>query len=794
MRQALRRIRARPIGSLAVVLIMALGIGANTAMFSTLDSVVFDPLPYPGEGGLVWVWGRSPEGQPNTLSALAYLDYRREAASFEHLAAFLTFPEEWVVSGDGDPEVLVGLQASWNLLETLGLSPVIGRGFQPADEGLLSSPVVLITEGLWERRYNRDPSIIGRILPLGDASSVIVGVAPSELDLLAGVDVWRPLRLDNPMTVGRGNNNFNVLGRLRPDVASQVADAEMKAIAAGMAEEFPDSHEGWSVSLQPLHELMVGGVKGMMYLLTGAVCLVLLVVCGNLAAILLAQAAGREGEVAVRTALGASRGRLFRQFLAESSVLAVGGGLGGLLLAAGIMKGVQLIGPAYVPRLNEIWIDGGSLLITGFLTLAAALAFGIIPAFFFSGHQFIQSLKGTGRSAGLPGTGRLLGGLVVAQSATSLVLLLCAGLLLRSFQALGEVDPGFEVDGLVMAEVRLPVRPYGEDLPTDVFWDGIVESVRAIPGVEEASVTSALPVVGGFGPWNTLWAEGHEPESSAERQRAIRRLAAPGYFEAMGIPVIQGRGFSGEDGFGGRKVAVVSERMAEAFFPGESPIGKGLILWESRWEVIGMVGDVRMGGLGRDLFPTFYLGLRQMAAVGGGHLVLRSNLPSGSLMPAVREAVRAAEPGAAVADPMRMESVISSALHPERFRTLVLTAFAGASLLLVALGLYGVLGYSVSLRRKELGLRLALGATGGDLIRSTLRKGLSYSLAGIGLGVAGGVGITQLMEGMLFGVTTLDPITFLLGPAALLAVAFLASLGPALKTSATDPVESLSCE
>lgn len=791
VRQALRNLRGRPLSSAVVVLVLGLGIGANTTMFSTLDSVLFDPLPFPGAGDLVWVWGRSPEGRPNTLSALSYLDYRQESASFEGMAAFLTFPEEWVVSEDGDPEVLVGLQASWNLLETLGLSPVTGRGFQPADENLSSPPVVMISEGLWGRRYDRDPAIIGTSLPLGDASCLIAGVVPKELDLLATADLWRPIRLDDPMARGRGNNNFNVFGRLQPGVAIQAADAEMKSIAAGMAAEFPESQNGWSVSLQPLQELIVGGVQGMMYLLTGAVGLVLLVACGNLAALLLARAAGRGGEVAVRTALGASRSQLFRQFLAESSVLAAAGGLVGLLIAGSLLRAIQLFGPAHVPRLGEIGLDTGSLAFTAILTLATASVFGLIPALFFSRHDILESLKGTGRSGGLRGTGRLLGGLVVAQSAISLVLILAAGLLVRSLQQLRDVDPGFQAEDLVTAEVRLPARPYGEDLPTEPYWEGILESVRSIPGVEKASLTSSLPVVGGFGPWNTLWAEGRQPENGSDRQGAIRRLAAPEYFQAMGIPLLRGRGFTDLDGLAGPRVTVISESMADLFFPGQDAVGKGIILWESRWEVVGVAGDVRMGGLGRDIFPTFYLPVRQVAVAAGGNLVLRTRLAPAALASVLKESVRASEPGAAVTVPVEMRSMISSALGPERFRTLLLSSFAGVALLLVALGLYGVLGYSVNMRRRELGLRLALGATGGDLVRLTLEKGLSYALAGIGLGVAGGLGIAQMMEAMLFGVSALDPVTFLLGPAVLLGVAFLASLGPALKTSVADPVESL---
>lgn len=795
LRLALRSLRTRPLFFFIVLATLAVGIGANAAMFSVVDSVLLEPLHYPSADRLVWVSGRTPEGRPNTISALNYLDYRESATSFDELAAYLAFADQYVVTGPGEPEVLVGTRASWNLFRALGLAPVLGRDFTPADETPSSAAVVVISRGLWQRRFGGAPDVVGRTLALDGTPYEVVGVMPEAADRPADAELWRPMRLSDPVAQGRGNDNFRVFGRLRDGMTLERAEGEMQAVAAGIAERFPDVFHGWTVSLEPLQDVVVGDVRAILWLLMSAVVLVLLIACANLAALMLARAATREREVALRFALGASGSRVVRQLLTESVTVAVTGGMLGFLFAWGALEALRTLGAGSLPRLGEVGLDGSAVAFTAFVSLLTGVLLGMAPALRTRRAALADCFTGGSGSRLGPGGRRLQAALVVGQVALSLALLAGAGLLLRSFQQLRRVELGFQPTRVLTSAVRLPREAYREDRPTTLFWNDALERIRALPGVQAASITTQLPVDAGFGPWNYVHAEGREPSVPAERRAAVRRFVAPGYFGTMNIPLMQGRDLTAHDVTGTTPVTVISQRAAEELWPGEDPLGRGLMLWDTRWEVVGVVGDVRLGDLSRDHFPTFYLALRQVPQSGhAATLVVRAAGNPTALAAALRQAVRAVEPDAAMVGVATMASLVSASLATERLRTLLLGSFAGAALLLAALGLYGVLAYFVGERTHELGVRMALGANRINVLNCVLRRGLGLAAIGIAIGVAIAAVGSQVMRRMLFGVTALDPTTFAVTVAVLCVVSFLAAFVPAWRATQLHPASCMRAE
>jgi predicted permease len=795
LRFAFRSMVRRPLFSLLVVLILGVGLGANAAMFSVVDSVLLEPLPYPEADRLAWMWGRTPTGSRNTISAVDYMDYRASNTAFEELAAYYTFPERYVITGGDEPEVVLGTQATWNTFRALRVDPVIGRGFMVEDEQPGGGEPIVLDYGLWQSRFGGDPGIIGQVLVLDENPYEVVGVMPAGFAFPSWAQLWRPMRMTDPAAQGRGNNNFLIFGRLNPGVTLERAEAEMVSIAGGIAEAYPDVKQGWSVSLVSLHEVFVGGVRGVLWLLLGAVGLVLLVACANVAALLLARAAGREGEVAVRVALGASRGRIARQVLTESVVLALVGGVLGVALAYGALRALGDLGAGSLPRLAGVGVDGTALLFTFVISVATGLLFGLAPAFQAPQLDLVQSLKeghrGQRRAGGLGAQNML----VVGQVALSLMLLVGSGLLIRSFLQLRQEDLGFEPQGVVAAQVRLP-RTYGAERPIQPFYDAVLERIRALPGVEAAGAITNLPVIGGFGPWNYVHAEGQPPATPAERRGAVRRVVDPGYFEAMGIPLLSGRTFLQSDVPNAPPVMIISRRMAEEFFPGLDPVGRQIVLPFDppiHVQVVGVVGDVRLGSLGTETRATMYWSLTQRGR-STMNMVVRTQGDPATLATALRAAIWSVDPDVPISSLRTITSVVSASLAQNRFRTLLLGAFAGVALLLAALGLYGVLSQLVGRRTHELGVRMALGADSARLLRWVLRYGMT--LAGIGLvfGLAGAVATTRLARGVLFGVQPLDPFTFVATSACLAVVALAAAAVPAWRATRVDPVESLKSE
>ncbi len=778
VRYALRSMARRPLFSLVLVSILSLGLGANAAMFSVVDSVLLEPLPYPEADQLVWVRSLTPEGNPNSVAAEDWSDYRDGSAAIEHLAAYGLFPEDLVITGADEPEVLTGAAVSTNFFRTFGVDAAIGRTFVEEDAEAAGGDPIVLSHGLWERRFGGDPDILG---------------------LPSWAEVWRPFRMTERMAQGRGNNNFFVVGRLNPGATVEEADAEIKVIAASIATDYPDAKQDWSAQVMPMLDVFVGDVRGVLWMLLGAVGLALLIACANVAALLLARATRRQGEMAIRVAMGASRSRIVRQMLTESTITALAGGLLGLGVAYAALKAMSSLGGGSLPRLAFVEMDATALVFTLVVSLATGVLFGIAPAIRAPRLQLAESLKEGGRGLRHAGSLRLQSGLVIGQVALSLVLLVGSGLLIRSFLEMQKEELGFDPHGVVVAKIQLPRAVYGDERPTHDFYNALLEDVRTLPGVEGAGVTTRIPVTGGRGPWNYVHAEGRPAATPADRQGATRRVVSPGYFVAMGVPLLRGRTFDRTDGAGedAPPVVVINRSLEELFFPGEDPVGRSIVLtgWDPpvQMEVVGVVGDVRLGGVEDGSNPTMYWP-QAITSRFTSTLVVRASGDPAALAPQIREAVGRLDSNVPIADLELMTAIVDSSLAEGRFRTMLLGAFAGLALLLASLGLYGVLAQLVGGRTQELGVRMALGARPADILGWVLARGLRLTVVGLGLGILGAAAAAWTARGLLFGVRPLDPVTYIGTAVVLTLVAMAAAFLPGWKATRVNPVESLRAE
>jgi putative ABC transport system permease protein len=799
LRYALRSIARRPVFSLILVLILGLGLGANAAMFSIVDSVLLEPLPFPESERLVWLWNRTPEGNNNSIAALDYMDYRERNTTLENVAAYSIWPERYVITGVDEPEVLSGAAASWNFFRTLGVEPAIGRGLLPEDEDPSSGNPVILGHGVWQRQFGGDPQILGRTVNLEGSTFEVVGVMPADFAFPTWAELWRPMRMSDRVSQSRGNNNFRVFGRLNPGVSLETADADLLSISRGIVDEFPEAYQGWSVRLVALQEVFVGGVRGVLWILLGAVALVLLIACANVAALLLARAVERDGEMAVRVALGASRVRVARQVLTESVVTGLLGGALGLLIAYSTLGALAAAGGGSLPNLAGVELDSTALAFTLVVSLATGLLFGLAPALRAPRLQIVDTLKEGRRGMRASGGLRLQSGLVIGQVALSLILLIGSGLLIRSFLQLKQEELGFRPQGVLTARLQLSQAEFGGEQGQHpyLFHQAALERVRALPGVEEAGMITRLPVISGLGPWNYVHADGRPPATPADRMGATRRVVSPGYFEAMGIPLLRGRTLTEADDANAPLVAVISRGLAEMFFPGEDPLGRSVVYpWDPdvHFEVVGIVGDIPLSSIQMgDEQPTIYWSLAQNGRM-DTRLVVRTAGDPAAVIPSVRAAIREVNPNVPISAVRPMSEVVSSSMAQSRFRTLLLSAFAGVAMLLAALGLYGVLAQLVGRRTHELGVRIAMGADRSNILGWVLGQGAKLAVIGLVLGLGGAVATTRFTRGMLFGVEPLDPLTFGGTAVILLLVALAAALVPAWRATRVDPVECLRSE
>jgi putative ABC transport system permease protein len=799
-RYAFRTLRRQPTFALVSILTLALGIGANTAIFSVIKTVVLNPLPYESPEKIAILWEVNPDGNQGPVSVPTFEDWKRDAKSLESLAAYRHV--DFSFKGQGDPQNVPGLRATADLFNVLKSRAALGRTFT-ADEAVVGADrVVVLSHGFWSRALGADASVIGRTIQLDSVPFTVVGVMPAsfEFPTSTDVEVWTPLAFDPKDMHGRSRRarSLTVVGRMIGDPsavgtatarqAGQV-QGELDVIASRIAKDFPDSNAGWGARVVAAQEQLVGASRPALMMLMGAVGFLLLIVCANMANLLLARLSSRRREMAVRGALGASRWEVARPVIAESLLLSFVGGALGL---AGAFAGLRMLGTmreAQLPRMDQIQLDGGVLLFTTMIAIGVALAFGLLPALHASKQELRDVMHESSGSTGGPYARRLLSALVVVEVALALVLLVGAGLMTRSFTKLLQVSPGFDSTNLVAARVLLPATKYQRTTQVR-FYEDVIERVRREPGVMNASAVSAMPLhdVGAAGalPFNV---EGQQPPPT-EDPLADVRIVAPRYFETMKIELLAGRFLDERDAGQGPRTSVINETMARRYFPDQSPLGRIIQNPHGKSEVVGVVGDVHNQGLANDPRKQVYLPLAQSPTAGMA-LVARTERDAASFGNAIQRAIWEVDPGQPIYELSTMDQILARAVFLPRLSTTLLAVFATAALLLAALGIYGVLSYSVSQRTKEIGLRMALGASGGNTVAMIVRSSIAMVAVGGVIGLIAAAFLARSMAGILYGVGPFDLPSFALALVTLMIAGLLASLLPALRTTRVDPIVAL---
>ncbi len=799
LRFALRSLRRTPTLALAVLATLAICIGATTSIFSVVHAVLLRPFPYADPGRLLYVY-ETYRGHEGSVSAGNWADARRASRLFDKLV-----PMQFAsvnLSADGEPENVAAARVGWEFFATLGVSPAKGRVFRPEEDQPGRDDVAVLSDRLWRSRFGADPAIVGREIRIDGLPRTVIGIMPRSLDFTIGDEqLWLPAAFTPARLAEHDEHFLFVLGRLVPGATFAAGQAELDGIAKSLRERFPLDDEGRGLAFRPLAEELVSDYRPRLLLLLGAVGFVLLIACANVAGLLLARSASRGREIAIRAAVGASRMHIVRQALTESLVLAVGGGLAGIALAYWGIDAIVAFGPADVPRLAQTRVDRPVLAFAGILTLACGLIFGLAPALRMVTRFPHEALKEGGRSGASMGRDRLRGALVVAEIALALVLLAGAGLLIRSAVKLNGVDPGFDPRGVVAGRISLPAVAYPTPDKVAAAFRRMAEALEASGGVAAAAMVSTVPLERGSS--NGLVPEGR-PMESASAIDSDFRLATPDYFRAMRIRMLQGRGFTRQDVADAPKVMIVNETLARAAFPGQDAVGKRIACCEpaanggpSFKEIVGVVADTRAHGLDRDPAPEFYLPMPQAPSAAWDWLSRRMTLvvrSAGSVdvgVRAMREAVRSVDRTVPVYNIGTMDSRITGSLAESRFSTLLLTAFGVVALLLAAIGVYGLISYGVAQRTREIGIRMALGADGRDVLAMVVGHGAGLAAAGLVIGLAAAFAMTRLLSGLLFRVSPTDPPTFGLSICVLTAVAIVAAALPARRAASVDPAIAL---
>ena len=796
LRYAVRRLAAAPLFSATVVLMLALGIGANTAIFSVVNAVLLRPLPYPEAGALVHlnhVYGGSFEA---AVSARGYAEYDAVVSGFEALGAHAPWAAN--LTEIGEPERVTAARVTPSYFEVLGHAPAQGRVFRGEEAEPGAPRVVVVTDGFWRRRLGGGAGVVGTAVRLNGEPYEIVGVMPPGYrDVYAPqVEVWAPLAFTPQQLSGGWTNEFlSVVGRMRTGITVPTLNAELDALGARLRAE-QDLPDAWALRVRPLAELSRAGLRPMLLILMGAVGLVLLIACANVANLLLARASGRSREVAIRTALGAGRWRVVRQLLTESVVLAAAGGALGLLLAAG---GVRVLGvalPVSTRAALDVGLDGGVLAFAALLAVATGVLFGLAPALQLARSDVQQTLRDGGRSGRADRAGQWLRrALVAGEMALALTLLAGAGLLLQSFVRLQAVDPGFESERLLTFDLFLPPTQYGDAAARVAFFDRVLDALREVPGVASVGAVDVLPF-SGRGSTSSFAIEGLPAPPDGQGPWGDNRRVSPGYFETMGIPLLEGRTFSPADAAASEPVAVVDEGLARRYWPDASAVGRRLTYGdpadpEATWyRIVGVVGHAAQEGLDGPPRVQVYRTYRQSSAAALS-VVARTTLPPASLVGAARAAVQSVDPDMPLASVGTMDAQLEASIGQRRLAAALLGGFAGLALALACLGIYGVMAYIVAQRRREIGLRIALGAGTASVVGLFVRQGAVLVGTGLILGLAGAFGLTRLLRSQLYGVDATDPTTF--GAVALLLVgtAGIATWLPARRAARLDPLTAL---
>ena len=796
VRYSLRRLRQAPGFALVAVATLALGIGANAAIFSAVNAVLLRPLPYSEADRLVvvnQVW----KGKPVVVSPQNFLDFERDAKSFDALAVFDT--DGATLTGRGEPVQLATAETSATLFDVLRVAPALGRGFRAGENEPGQNRVVVLSQGLWRERFGSDPAAVGQDLILDGVPHTIVGVAPASFDFPRGRSLWRPLSYDTMFrTQSRGAWYLSAIGRLRAGTSTESARAEAATLGARLAAAYPDANEGVGLTVRRLHEAMVGKVRTPLLVLLGAVGLVLLIACANVANLILSRTAGRQGELAVRSAMGAGRGRLVRQLVTEASVLGALGAAAGLMVAAWGGDLILALQPRDVPRLDEIRLDRVVVAFTVACASLTTVVFGSIPALVATRRSSAVALREGGRGLLSGRGGRVRRGLAVGEMALAVTLLAGAGLLLRSFSQLSQVDPGFQSDSALVFRLSLPASRYPEGPARVLFQGRVLEALGAIPGAQSAAATMGVPLRG-FGFNFSFTVDGRSDVPPAQQPLLETRVVTASYFRTLGIPVVKGRGFAETDDASAPNVVVISREAARRHFPGEDPIGQRIRLgWGPPTDgaggtVVGVVGNVKESGLDEEHLAEIYIPYAQKP-VKGMDVVLRTSVPPLSLATAVRSVVHDLDPDLPVARLETLSQIVAVSIAQPRFYTTLLTAFAGTALFLAALGLFGVISVGVSQRTREIGVRMALGARTEDVLRLVLREAATLALVGIAVGLVLALALSRALGTLLFDVSPTDPLTFAAAPLVLLLTALVAASLPARRAAHVDPIEALRCE
>jgi putative ABC transport system permease protein len=803
VRYAFRSLVRAPGFTLVALLTLALGIGGTTAIFSVVDGILLRPLPYPEPASIVRL---SPTSAgPNSDSAFSpgdYLDYKTQSRVFAHLAAYRQNAVD--LTGRGDPVKLTAIESTGAFFDVFALPPLAGRTFGESLDRPDGPRVAVISEQLWEEHLGRAPDIVGSAIRIDGNPTTVLGIMPKAFVHPSRADLWIlaqrevpsvPIQIEGDLLAQRDVQYFSAIGRLRPGVTLSQARAELRVIGERIAREHPDTNRGEAGTVHPLQDVLVGDVRSALLVLLGAVGFVLLIACANVASLLLARGAGRRRELAVRSALGASRGRLMVQLLTESLVLAIVGGIFGLLLAHWGVDLLLAVAPESIPRIGEVQLDRRVAAFAMLASAAVGVFFGLVPALQGTRVQVADALKDGGRT----GTARsgMRNVLVVAEIALSLVLLIGAGLMLTSFLRLRAVDPGFTVQSLMLASVPLPQGRY--DTPAQArFYEQLYERVTANPVTSRAALVFPTPF-GGANSSGGYQVEGAPPRPRGERRVAQLNAVSPGFFQTMGIPLLKGRDLSFADRADGPGTIVINRTMADEEWPDQDPIGKRIIMGNpsddpNAWlTIVGVVADSKRDNLQSGVHPAIYISVSQFTVPFTG-VVIRSDAGEVAVATAVKTAVHSLDPELPVAEIETIERVLDQVTGQPRFRALLVAAFATSALLLAAVGLYGLISYTVAQRGAEIGVRLALGATPAQVARLIVGHGLRLSILGVAIGIAGALGIARLLEGLLYSISAADPIVYASLAFLLLTIAAIACFVPARRAMRIDPMTALRAE
>ena len=795
LRDAFRTLVRQPGFSAVVIVTLGLGIGAVTVMFAALWGVVLRPLPFPEPERLVWVEAITDTGDPNSLSALDYYDYREGSDAFDSTAAQLVWQPGVVISGGSEPERATSSIVSGSLFETLGVRPARGRSFAPEEEVAGGPDVVVISHGFWQRRFGGDVGALGTSIQVDGVPSEIVGVMPEGFEYPADLDLWLPMQRDAPVASGRGNNNFFMIGRLADGVTVDQARAQLEVVAARISGAFPNVKGGWGVSVLPLQAKLFGDLRPLMLTLMTATALLLLLTIANVASLFLARTLARQREFAVRLSIGASPRQIARHVLTQSLALSALGAVVGIGLAHLGLDALKAFGPRNLPRLASLELDGHVLLFTILATVLAGLALGLAPALRSGRVEPTSTLQEGGHTTGERNRLTMRTALVSIQVALSFVLLVAFALFTQSSWQLQRVEPGFDPEGLLTVDVQLPEAPPAGTAPGGPLGE-MVDRIRALPGVVAAAGADQLPALGGR--YNGVHRGDRTPQTTSDYVPAVRRIVTEDFLQTMGIRLLAGRDFEPADAPGSRPVTVVSRLLADRLYPGEDPLERIVVLpWGEgiRLTIVGVADDVRDRGLAEEQWPAFYLSFRQLPFTPTEmRLAIRTAAEPTALVPSIRAAVRDVDRNAPLFRVGTMKGWLDQTMARSRFAVVSLLVFAAVALLLSATGLYGVTASYVALSRRNIGIRVALGAEPRQAVGRVLTRAGLMAGGGLVVGLAASLALARVIQDVLFQVEPMEPLVYVAVSLVLALVVLAASAVPAWRAATVDPVEALRCE